>query len=1188
MNGRSYYYIVIPKGSDDACFGPGSECLEAAPLDGPAFQFTCESNLAVLNKQTTPITTTHQCTVFSVSNFTGTISLSCDASAMEDVDCTVPSSVAFSSGDEYQDVPVTLDASLSTPIGQETLILIASDGSTERKSEVSVVVVTPGGNQTASYDPIIRTPRCVVSGSECSSGDLLDGKGVDEANAPNVLLRECNDGIWGEYHVHPSNDKIVVKAGKLDGSGSGLDLTERSYATVSATVWSTFATSCFADFYFTNNITNPTWEYIGTQVTSKVRELEVLQMDYELPVGLEQAVRVNFRYKGSAGTCPSGGYRNYGDVDDLVYTVKESAFYISCPDSLVVVDKGDAPVNITKNCTLHTASSFSGTISFSCDASAMTGTNCIAPSDVSIESGGQEMHVSYVVEATDSVVGGEEEQILVYAESSGTSKTSSFVMLVLSSGGSQKATYDPTLGAPRCFAEGSECVSGDLLDGRGDVGPEPNAPNSLDTCTDGNSGDYRVDEQSDAITVRAGRLDGSGSGGDISEGEYITIAATVFAYNTNDRADFWHAPDAYSVEWQYIGSIYSEETNATEVIEIEYKLPQGSTQAVRVKYDYQGNITTCRETAYGDVDDIVFAVKYVPFYISCPTELLVFNIEEAPITAEQPCTIYSQSDFEGSLEIDCDSSGLSGVECASDSPIDIELGTLETNITVSMNISSSAIAGESGDILITATDPQANITKTSPIQVLIIEGGGPQTAEYDSTLGAPRCYAEGSSCSSGELLDGRGEMAPGEPNQPNTLDDCIDGSWGNYHAHPSIDVIEVKGKNGNVEISEYDAVTVSATVWATMPDDLSADFYYTSTPEDPDWIFIDTLTTSNSGEAEVLEVDYNLPSGTNQAVRVHFRYLGSVGTCPDGNYWNYGDADDLVFAVKQASFSISCPDGTIRINKENTPESIDVDCSLSVSSNYNGTINLSCSSASLTGINCTTPTSVDILSGDTEVNVTVTLDAGNSVVVGEEGSVLVSASDEANSKTSAIGVSVVGPGGDQVATFDLSYGTPFCDLTGKSCSSGDLLFGRGPVTPEPNQPNTLDDCEDGAKGEHHSDESIDAIVVRSGRIDGESDDLIREGEYVTIVATVWAYSPQDSGDFFVATNPTDPSWQYIGSVNATQEDAADELVLETVLPKGLIQAVRVNFHYRTDEDISPCLGGRYVSIVMLPCARRRL
>jgi hypothetical protein len=164
--------------------------------------------------------------------------------------------------------------------------------------------------------------------------------------------------------------------------------------------------------------------------------------------------------------------------------------------------------------------------------------------------------------------------------------------------------------------------------------------------------------------------------------------------------------------------------------------------------------------------------------------------------------------------------------------------------------------------------------------------------------------------------------------------------------------------------------------------------------------------------------------------------------------------DDLVFLVKAASFSIECPDHTIRFNKEETPKSVDVECTIAVRSEYNGTIDLSCSSSSLTGINCATPSSVAIPSGATTVNFTVTLDADTSIVVGQ-GDVLILASDGSSTKNSAINVLVVSPGGEQLAIYDSAYGSPLCDLAGISCSSGDLLYGRGSVTPEPNYPNTV-------------------------------------------------------------------------------------------------------------------------------------
>lgn len=125
--------------------------------------------------------------------------------------------------------------------------------------------------------------------------------------------------------------------------------------------------------------------------------------------------------------------------------------------------------------------------------------------------------------------------------------------------------------------------------------------------------------------------------------------------------------------------------------------------------------------------------------------MVVLNLEQAPLTSEQLCTLHSHSDFKGSVNVICDSTELNGVNCSADSPVDIELDVVETNFTVYINLTTAAIAGENGHIMVSAGEPQLNITKTSLIEVLIIEGGGAQSAEYDSDLGAPRCYAHGSS-----------------------------------------------------------------------------------------------------------------------------------------------------------------------------------------------------------------------------------------------------------------------------------------------------------------------------------------------------------------------------------------------------------------------------------------------------------
>jgi trypsin len=98
--------------------------------------------------------------------------------------------------------------------------------------------------------------------------------------------------------------------------------------------------------------------------------------------------------------------------------------------------------------------------------------------------------------------------------------------------------------------------------------------------------------------------------------------------------------------------------------------------------------------------------------------------------------------------------------------------------------------------------------------------------------------------------------------------------------------------------------------------------------------------------------------------------------------------------------------------------------------------------------------------------------------------------------------------GPQDAAFDSSFGVPRCESAGSSCSSGTLLNGRNNIESgaEPNEPNTLDSCQDGPWGTYHSDESIDSIVVRSGDIDAPSDANMVEGGRATIEATVWAWN----------------------------------------------------------------------------------
>ena len=175
-------------------------------------------------------------------------------------------------------------------------------------------------------------------------------------------------------------------------------------------------------------------------------------------------------------------------------------------------------------------------------------------------------------------------------------------------------------------------------------------------------------------------------------------------------------------------------------------------------------------------------------------------------------------------------------------------------------------------------------------------GNGPQTAVFDSGLGVPACAIAGSSCDSLALLDGVAGAGP-EPNQPNTLDGCADGTSGSYHSDESNDRIVVSTLDG-ADMVEGATVRVDATVWAwTTPSSDTLDLFYAADANSPSWVLIDSIVATVAGE-QTLSATYTLPAGTLQAVRAQFRYQSTNAPCASGNY---NDRDDLVFAVGTAS-----------------------------------------------------------------------------------------------------------------------------------------------------------------------------------------------------------------------------------------------------------------------------------------------
>jgi hypothetical protein len=329
MNGRDYFYIVIPKGKDSACFGPASECIQAVPKEEPDYQVACQSEVVVVELNpdcdgciTEPNTSAGRCTLFPLGGYTGNISLVCSAPGFS---CTSFSPIMLSAGDEYVDLQVNLSTTSSTSDGTHQIDVLASDGSISRIAKISVIVFdmkTAQGYQKAVYNPNLGAPICFPTSKECSSGNLLSGRGNmgPEPNAPNVL-DDCVDGSLGAYKYDESVNKIVVRYGRMKSEKSDQLITEEDYITIIATVWS-FSLNDIADFWITSTPSDPSWNYIGSVHSRKEGSSEDIKIEFKLGKGLTQAVRVSFHYETLDSTltpCLGGPFDDADDLGKFIY-----------------------------------------------------------------------------------------------------------------------------------------------------------------------------------------------------------------------------------------------------------------------------------------------------------------------------------------------------------------------------------------------------------------------------------------------------------------------------------------------------------------------------------------------------------------------------------------------------------------------------------------------------------------------------------------------------------------------------------------------------------------------------------------------------------------------------------------------------------------------------------------------------
>ena len=273
--------------------------------------------------------------------------------------------------------------------------------------------------------------------------------------------------------------------------------------------------------------------------------------------------------------------------------------------------------------------------------------------------------------------------------------------------------------------------------------------------------------------------------------------------------------------------------------------------------------------------------------------------------------------------------------------------------------------------------------------------------------------------------------------------------------------------------------------------------------------------------------------------------------------------------VQEPNFSFECTPENLTVA---AGSSANVDCVVDANGGYvsNGAIVIGCSGQP-GGVACSADPAAVYLDADNGVqNVTVYLDADPSQSVGDF-SIRVDAVDGTYVRAATVDLLVVpeGSNGPQQAQYDAALSTPVCDVAGSTCDSNTLVVGRASLGPEPNQPNTLDTCVDGANGTYKNDESVERITVRT--LDGGN---FTAGDVVEVSVDVWAWSTgsSDTLDLYYAADALNPVWEYLGS-EVPGGGGAQTLTRQFTLSDGPLQAVRANFRYQ--GSLSACSTGSY-------------
>lgn len=274
------------------------------------------------------------------------------------------------------------------------------------------------------------------------------------------------------------------------------------------------------------------------------------------------------------------------------------------------------------------------------------------------------------------------------------------------------AHLDPSLGVPRCETVASICDSVDLLTGRADLGPEENAPNTLQeacptasspsavcACADGPFGKYGLDESIEQITVTT--LDG----GELAAGADVEVAVRVYVGSTfHDELDLYSSPAVVEPTWRYVGSV-KPQASGLQTLTARFTLPEGGVQAVRAALRHGGFASTCTEGGFDERDDLAFVAAAGVPDSAAPADVA--------ITSPRP-----DAQVSGPITVTATATDDHLV-----SRVEFTVGTIligsDSGAPYSVDWNSGLVPNGTYDLRATAYDGAGNVTVSAPVAIQV-------------------------------------------------------------------------------------------------------------------------------------------------------------------------------------------------------------------------------------------------------------------------------------------------------------------------------------------------------------------------------------------------------------------------------------------------------------------------------------